>query len=743
MTLPWFRLLDPITRKPLKFNAVGDNPTFGYLTARDSLHRWPVVLGISFLRSDRLKLAEEVTALVLQQDFSNALALLLQDTDDFAPVAPQFNDCRRIAERILANDTELLACDIMAGLQYGPVAKYFAVRGSAPTFFSGIGLLKVGVLPDSPLVEVGCGVGHFLYWLSTRGVDALGTDSVFSKLYLANRFLGIEAGHLICAVAGKEFLLPLETLHPTNVFCHDVFYFIRDKQDAIVDFRRLAGDDGRVMVGHAHLSTADHGIVSGYPLSLDAYRQIAAKDAHFFDDASLVSFGAGTVQPNHDISDVAEAIAFVEGSPSVCSTPWWNRSNEILHAPLEVTWSSSQRSTVMNWPSEAFAQEYRFSNYLTSPQNPFEYLPICGDVSSVPLHPGLTIPAPFFALGTKPLRWGIIGAGWITSDYFVPAFKFVPQAKLVGLADTKDERLAAFSGMPGLKTFSDWREMLAVCELDAVYIATPNYLHAEMLEGVAACGVRILCEKPIATNQSDLDRIRACTYQSPSFFQTAFDQRYHPAHIRLARRIAEGFLGTVTQIRMHYACWLDANWNKAVATENWRIDSDQAGGGAGFDLLPHCLDLIRMLSNDSIATAHLLYQSQVHDYASIQKVDDGALMIIKTVKGILASLHVGYNCPENQPRRRIEIIGTHGRVEAHNTMGQDPGGELIWQIAGRESRETFPTGLEAGPFVRQLDALSRQWIRGDLPQFPIEQDVVLAALLIRCDTETKNTSFAI
>ena len=135
MTLPWFRLLDPISRKPLKFNAVGHSPTFGYLTARDSLHRWPVVLGISFLRSDRLKLAEEVTALVLQQDFSNALALLLQDTDDFAPVAPQFNDCRRIAERILANDTELLACDIMAGLQYGPVAKYFAVRGSAPTFF--------------------------------------------------------------------------------------------------------------------------------------------------------------------------------------------------------------------------------------------------------------------------------------------------------------------------------------------------------------------------------------------------------------------------------------------------------------------------------------------------------------------------------------------------------------------------------------------------------------------------------
>lgn len=743
MNLPWFRLLDPITRKPLQFNAVGDNSKFGYLSASDSLHRWPVVLGISFLRSDRLKLAETATALVLNQDFVNALALLLQDTDDFAPVAPQFNDCLRIAESILANDTELLACDIMEGLQYGPVAKYFAVRGSAPTFFSGLGLLKLGVLHECPLVEVGCGVGHFLHWLSIRDIDALGTDSVFSKLYLAHRCLGIEASHLICAVAGKEALLPLETLQATNIFCHDVFYFIKDKLQAIADFRRLAGDDGCVMVGHAHLSTADHGIVSGHPLSLDAYRQITSKNAHFFDDASLVSLGADTAQPDDNISDAAEAISFVEGrlqgqdQDKVHSANWWNRADDILHAPIEVTWSSSERSTTMNWPSEAFAQEYRSSNYLTSSQNPFEYLPFCGDVTSLPLHPGLAIPAPFFSLGTKPLRWGIIGAGWITADYFVPAFKFVPHAKLVGLADTRHERLDAFLEIPGLKTFTDWREMVAVCELDAVYIATPNYLHAEIFEGAAAYGVRILCEKPIATNQSDLDRIRACTRQTPNFFQTAFDQRYHPAHVRLAKRVAEGFLGTATQLRIHYACWLDGNWNKAAATDNWRIDSNHAGGGAGFDLLPHCLDLICMLTNDSIATAHLLYQGRIHEYATSQKVDDGALMIVKTAKGVLASAHVGYNCPENQPRRRIEIIGTHGRVEAHNTMGQDPGGELIWQVSGQESRETFPTGLEAGPFVRQLDALSRQWIRGDLPQFPIEQDVALAECLIRCDAEAK------
>lgn len=739
MNLPWFRLLDPLTRKPLRFIATGENPKIGYLSTDDCSQRWPVIFGISFLRADRQELAQQVTALIEGRDFVSALALLLTDTDDFAQLKPHINDCRRIAGLLIKDDKKLLACDMMEALQFGPVASYFSLRGSSPTFFSGLGLLKLGVLSGSPLVEVGCGVGHFIYWLKTRGIDALGTDSVFSKLCLANRFFGIKADRLVCAAVGKETLLPIETFQPSNVFCHDVFYFIQDKLGAIADFRRLARIGGSVMVGHAHLITADHGIVSGYPLSLDAYRQIAAKNANFFDDASLVSLNATAVDADNDISASAEAVSFVEGKLSKGHVQWWSRPDEVLFAPMEVTWSRNDRLSAMNWPTEAFAREYRSAKYLVSPHNPFEYLPFRGDLNTLPLHPGLAVPAPFFAFGVQPLRWGIIGGGWIAKDYFAPAFQFAPHAQLVAVCDLKSERRNAFTEIVDLNKFSDWREMLATCELDAVYIATPNCFHAEIFEAVAACGVRILCEKPIAANQFDLDRIRLSALKSPTFFQTAFDQRYHPAHIQLARRITEGVLGTVTQIRIHYACWLDDNWSKAAATENWRIDAHQAGGGAGFDLLPHCLDLILMLVQDTVLTAHLLYQGCVHDYAISQKADDGAVLTVKTAKGILASVHVGYNCPENQPRRRIEIMGTHGHVEALNTMGQDPGGELIWQLAGQVSREIFPPVVEAGPFVRQLDALSRQWLRSDTPQFPIERDIALAECLIRCDFEAKKT----
>lgn len=741
MTMPWVNLVDPMTRQPLLLTSSNSDARFGTLSSGNGSHKWPVVLGISYLRFDRLELAEKVSSLIDKHDFVEALALLLTDTDDFAPLTPTLSDCRVLSKRLLNRDENPLAVDVMQTLQFGAVANYFAVRGLAPTFFSGVGLLKAGVIPDRPLVEVGCGVGHFLYWLQIRNIEVLGVDTVFSKLCLANRYLGIHAEQLICAAAGKSEL-PFNTNGATNIFCHDVFYFIEDKFGAIADFRRLAGKQGSVMVGHAHLATADHGIVSGHPLGLESYREIALSDAHFFDDESLVIFDPDVIAKPLNIPTSAEAISFVEGNLADGVSNWWVVSDEMLHVPMEICWSFENGHTKMEWPTEAFAKEYQASSYLSSELNPFELLPFRGDVHSLRVHPSLAVPTPFFAIGVRPLKWGVIGAGWIAEDYFIPSFAFTPHASLVAVCDLNTERLDVFASVVGLKLFEDWREMLQKCDLDAVYIATPNFLHAEIFEAIAQLGLRILCEKPIATNLDDLARIENCAIKFNGRFQTAFDQRYHPAHEQLKRRLKENILGTVTQIRIHYACWVDDDWQKVKATLNWRTNLMQAGGGAGFDLLPHCLDLLLMLTDDTIDSTHLMYQGLVHGYSANHLIDDGAIMAVKTKKGVLASIHVGYNCPENQPRRRIEIMGTRGYVIANNTMGQDAGGELTWHIDGEKTCDIFPNGKESGPFVRQLDAICRLWLRSDTPKYPFDRDIELAKHLIISDVTAKNTSNA-
>ncbi len=99
-----------------------------------------------------------------------------------------------------------------------------------------------------------------------------------------------------------------------------------------------------------------------------------------------------------------------------------------------------------------------------------------------------------------------------------------------------------------------------------------------------------------------------------------------------------GALGTVTAIRIAYCCWVGADFQG----DNWRIDPARAGGGALIDLAPHGLDLASFLLDDRLVDIAAMGQSQVHAYA----VEDGALLIARTARGVLVQLHVAYNCPE-------------------------------------------------------------------------------------------------
>ena len=159
MSLPWYQLLDPVSRKPLRFFPLGNLHGFGYWADEDDSQRWPATLGIPFLRADRTELADKVVRLIASNGYVEALAFLLQDIDDFAPRSPELRNCHQLAERLLANDRDLSAREMMEALQFGPVADYFALRGSAPTFFSGLGLLKLGASKARPVVDVGCGAG--------------------------------------------------------------------------------------------------------------------------------------------------------------------------------------------------------------------------------------------------------------------------------------------------------------------------------------------------------------------------------------------------------------------------------------------------------------------------------------------------------------------------------------------------------------------------------------------------------
>ena len=324
--------------------------------------------------------------------------------------------------------------------------------------------------------------------------------------------------------------------------------------------------------------------------------------------------------------------------------------------------------------------------------------------------------------------WGIIGCGWVARDYVAPAIAASTNGRLVALCDVNEQALAAVQPADvGLLRTSSFADFVRTPGLQAVYVATPNAHHAHLVQELAAAGLPVLCEKPLARTAAEAAGMVAAAEAFGTLLATAFDQRFHPAHMRLRELIQARQLGRVTCVRIHYACWTPTDWAPDTdqgTYQNWRISAEQAGGGAMIDLAPHGLDLVQTLLDEPLTTLVALTQQRIHDYP----VDDGAVLIGRTVSGVLFSQAVAYNCPDQFPRRTLEVIGDQGRALAVNTMGQTPGGTLtLTHLDGTVEEVAFDP--HASPFQRQVEAFAEAVRSGQPFPFSSAQDLHTMRLL--------------
>ena len=312
------------------------------------------------------------------------------------------------------------------------------------------------------------------------------------------------------------------------------------------------------------------------------------------------------------------------------------------------------------------------------------------------------------------VRWGVAGCGWVARDYVLPALAAAENCEVVALLDPDPVALAEAGRNLDAAEYGDPQAFFAAPGMDAVYVATPNHLHAPLVEAAAAAGKHVMCEKPVAPTLGEARRMVGACEAAGVTYATAFDQRYHAAHRRLRGLVEEGALGTVCSARIHYACWLPPEWTE----DNWRVDPARAGGGAFVDLAPHGLDLVSYLLGEPIVEVSCLSQRRVFGYP----VEDGAALVGRTAGGALVIQHVAYNTPNAYPRRTLEIIGTEAMVIATNTMGQTPGGtlEIIDPKDGARRAVEIPAGEDHSPFLAQVEAFSASLL-GEEP-FPFSPD---------------------
>lgn len=150
--------------------------------------------------------------------------------------------------------------------------------------------------------------------------------------------------------------------------------------------------------------------------------------------------------------------------------------------------------------------------------------------------------------GTK-LRVGIIGMGSYAASQHVPNLRATGRAEVTAAARRNPERLALLQRELRIpQVFTDWREMLARSELDAVVVSTPHNLRVEPVLAALERGLHVLIEKPLATTVADARAIVQAAHRSDRVVMVGLNRRGDPSWQAAQRVVAAGQIGRVRQI---------------------------------------------------------------------------------------------------------------------------------------------------------------------------------------------------
>lgn len=187
------------------------------------------------------------------------------------------------------------------------------------------------------------------------------------------------------------------------------------------------------------------------------------------------------------------------------------------------------------------------------------------------------------------VRVGIIGTGGIAGLH-VKGYKLCKDVELVACADISVQRAKDFASTHGFeRAYDNYKKMLENEELDAISICTPNYAHCEPTVLALKAGINVLCEKPIAMNAKEAEKMVVAASQSKAQLSIGHHMRFAPYAQYLKKMLDRGELGHIYFAR--------SQWLRRRGIPGWGQFhiKEKSGGGPLIDIGVHVLDLTMWL----------------------------------------------------------------------------------------------------------------------------------------------------
>ena len=234
-----------------------------------------------------------------------------------------------------------------------------------------------------------------------------------------------------------------------------------------------------------------------------------------------------------------------------------------------------------------------------------------------------------------------------------PALRDSPLCELVAVSRARAELAESFAKEFGARRWcSDWHDLLMDYEIDAIYVATPVHLHAEQTIAASERGKHVLCEKPMALNVAECDRMVDACRSNDVKLGVAYYRHFYPVVRRVKELIDSGELGVPVVVQINAFEWFDP---EPAAVRAWLLKKELSGGGPMFDFGCHRIEVLLHL----LGTIREVKSTLANAFFD-REVEDSAIAMFDFERGTCGTLTVTHAARE--PQDTLDLFFTNGSI---------------------------------------------------------------------------------
>ncbi|KQP29158.1 glucose-fructose oxidoreductase [Methylobacterium sp. Leaf102] len=319
----------------------------------------------------------------------------------------------------------------------------------------------------------------------------------------------------------------------------------------------------------------------------------------------------------------------------------------------------------------------------------------------------------------KKVRYAFVALGDITQEAMLPGVAHTGNSEVVAFVTGDPEKASGVGkqyGVTASYTYDQFDELLASGTIDAIYLATPNWRHAEFAIPALKAGIHVLAEKPLEVSTEKCRAILNVAETSPAKLMVAYRLHFEPATLATIDLIRSGKLGDLLTF--------SSTFTQMVSPENHRARNGVEAGPI-FDMGPYPVNAARYVFGDE-PTEVVSAVGVRHPDAGLGDFDDTVAVTLRFPGNRLAQFVLSYY---GNTLDTYAVVGTKGSVEVNPaymygkplehtvTLGESKshasfkntdhfGGELkYFSDCILEDREPEPDGEEGYADVRVLEGI--------------------------------------